>query len=879
MATNLKDIQAANDLKTTLAQSTENIKKNFDAILEALGDSLKTFEKNEMKTRREYNQLKMTTLKAELQKRGIEEKKIEDLEKLHLENRYREFNKHYEKTKKALKLNLTELEDIEKKQMRQRIAQNKEFYGKVDVSFKKFNEGMTKVAGNLDSMLGVKVFGALSKVGGFLSGTVKNVFKATMGGAQFLKNWREEGFGKAFQQTKLGQGAAAAGQALRTGKEFLSGKTADERRAEKDKESRASAAEDKVMKANKETTTAIQASASAEEKHRKKWWAWEVMKFMFLKTLDIGKALLGLGTAPWILKLTSFFPPIAAGLAIGGFINRGITSIADKISKHSDRMERMYVQDAEAQQENKTISREKWQTLGVDESTQAKLTREAKQRLAQDKRYLSLQADYIELEEKFNKDKGLTPEEDFRRIQLRDTLAKKLEQEKDKAFLKTIENDPAKKEIFKQAQQQYKLAMLTAQQVRRLDEEINRQEQIAAAATEMHDRKVGRWGTLGIGGLLEAVGLPQVSSFAGGASRGLMSLFTGRNQQQIDKEWAAKEAQKYVSPPIGDDVFNIDQKLQEKGIHTYDFNQEQKEKLKTSKEFLGGLLNRPTTNPEADRTLTIPYNVNTKQGKRGKSIILAPGVNFEGLQPNIKSRFTSMSDEYFDKTGHIVGVNSAMRTLADQINLFKKYPHKAAKPGRSPHQYGYAIDANSWNLNEMDSMGLLDKYGFERKARTKTGELETWHLSPKGMTKEVAPMIAKQPSGLSQIPTEYEAGDDVFTDAMYMKMGEKFAESFTYSFTKDKPGKMLSDLHRTTDMGNEKNSKEIIRLLLEINNGIRQPKKEEPKPTDTKSPPPSSPASSQEGGSAGFKTKSEIFPSDVLTSNMYAIMTQFSGGY
>ena len=67
-------------------------------------------------------------------------------------------------------------------------------------------------------------------------------------------------------------------------------------------------------------------------------------------------------------------------------------------------------------------------------------------------------------------------------------------------------------------------------------------------------------------------------------------------------------------------------------------------------------------------------------------------------------------------------MNSAFRDRAKQEELYKTNPYAAA-PGHSPHEKGKAIDIQSVNAGQLDSMGLLDKYGFNRPM-----SYEPWHL-------------------------------------------------------------------------------------------------------------------------------------------------------
>jgi D-alanyl-D-alanine carboxypeptidase len=111
---------------------------------------------------------------------------------------------------------------------------------------------------------------------------------------------------------------------------------------------------------------------------------------------------------------------------------------------------------------------------------------------------------------------------------------------------------------------------------------------------------------------------------------------------------------------------------------------------------------------------------------------LKPGVSLEGMNPEMLSNFRAMVQEYGEKTGKKITVNSGARSVAEQEALYKKDPTKAAKPGRSLHEFGLALDAQSSDLNALDEMGLMRKYGFTRPVGG-----ETWHMEPAGIQVDI----------------------------------------------------------------------------------------------------------------------------------------------
>lgn len=110
-------------------------------------------------------------------------------------------------------------------------------------------------------------------------------------------------------------------------------------------------------------------------------------------------------------------------------------------------------------------------------------------------------------------------------------------------------------------------------------------------------------------------------------------------------------------------------------------------------------------------------------------IKLAKNANINGLHPSIKRLFLGMAEEYGKLTGNSLQVNTAYRSFAEQDALYKSLgPGKAAKPGSSLHEFGLALDVNSEDLNKLDKLGLLRKYGFTRPLGS-----EPWHIEPAGI--------------------------------------------------------------------------------------------------------------------------------------------------
>lgn len=107
-------------------------------------------------------------------------------------------------------------------------------------------------------------------------------------------------------------------------------------------------------------------------------------------------------------------------------------------------------------------------------------------------------------------------------------------------------------------------------------------------------------------------------------------------------------------------------------------------------------------------------------------------ATLEGMHPSMVKYFLAMVEEYGDKTGKTVYVNSGYRDRNKQAILHAQNPRKAAAPGRSLHEFGLALDVDRIYLNEMEKMGLLRKYGFTRPVGG-----EPWHLEPAGIQADI----------------------------------------------------------------------------------------------------------------------------------------------
>lgn len=131
----------------------------------------------------------------------------------------------------------------------------------------------------------------------------------------------------------------------------------------------------------------------------------------------------------------------------------------------------------------------------------------------------------------------------------------------------------------------------------------------------------------------------------------------------------------------------------------------------------------------AAKTAVAPANDEIRDGQGADPYIkIQPNVSLDGLSPALLQNFKAMVQEYGETTGKSVIVTSGFRSYKQQEELYRKDPTTAAKPGRSLHEFGLALDVNSKDLDAMDKLGLMRKYGFTRPVAG-----EPWHTEPAGI--------------------------------------------------------------------------------------------------------------------------------------------------
>lgn len=125
-----------------------------------------------------------------------------------------------------------------------------------------------------------------------------------------------------------------------------------------------------------------------------------------------------------------------------------------------------------------------------------------------------------------------------------------------------------------------------------------------------------------------------------------------------------------------------------------------------------------------------------------KGVRIVKGVDVQNMNPKFMKLFYAMCGEYHQKTGKVVQVNSAYRSVSKQNELHNKNPKQATKGGSSMHNYGLAIDCNTVDIKGLISANVLEKYGFYQSLIKMPNEQH--HLEHRELTQAF-----KQKKGLS----------------------------------------------------------------------------------------------------------------------------------
>lgn len=148
-----------------------------------------------------------------------------------------------------------------------------------------------------------------------------------------------------------------------------------------------------------------------------------------------------------------------------------------------------------------------------------------------------------------------------------------------------------------------------------------------------------------------------------------------------------------------------------------------------------------------------------------------PGVDIAGMNQDFMTIFYGMVGDWVQQGGSKVRINSGYRDIAKQQRLYDAWLARGmtggavARPGRSRHQRGLALDIASVSANAMAKNGLLAKYKFIRPVRG-----EPWHLENilfgSGAATAKAVKEAKADKAVVDQPTQVKAAETTWLDRM-----------------------------------------------------------------------------------------------------------------
>jgi len=122
---------------------------NFKNKLEDLTAALKTFEKNELKLRKDFGTLKISQMKEELKERANIGKDILTAETTNLKDRLDIIKKYHKKIKENFEAHIEDLQTLESQYLKKRNQYNKEFFENTNTNFKKINKALEESTTNI----------------------------------------------------------------------------------------------------------------------------------------------------------------------------------------------------------------------------------------------------------------------------------------------------------------------------------------------------------------------------------------------------------------------------------------------------------------------------------------------------------------------------------------------------------------------------------------------------------------------------------------------------------------------------------------------------------------------------------------------------------
>jgi len=880
------------ELTGALDNITKNIKQLFKDVAgivkddgKSITDSIKKFESDQKKQREKNNQLRMTELQDLNKKiRGVEQ----DIRKARGGELETSLKLQQDYNKKIKQLELFE--------MGYKLQKNKEFYKEINKTFKEFSDRTTKVAGKLDSIFSTTFFGSIAKATNSIAGMKKNLLNFGLGTIKFLQTAtsKERGGGlkmalaqtkigrgvrdvkRSFRQTKIGIGKGI--KAIKSNMGGASGRMSTRAKATELQETQVGIF--KETNQNKKTTMGMFGEQNKFFKWFRNQWLlkmlWDAAKWAFLKgqaalggllnflkggrgaagekgvlrkTAQMGriglKKLFRTGAGKFLGGTKGGLPTklLKSGLGIAGAIGgikgliKGIHEFGEISKKYGKGLEggAMGVANVSKNLASGIIS---GFTFGLISTKSINKVIDSAGTLVN-----KITGVFEKPQKIVDMERALKAGLSKQAIQTGKSIESIMEKTGVKStssrVLKQIMED--KEKWNKLTKEEQELVSKRVEGAKRRQLQKDKTPQIYAA--EGFPKKTAQPKKLGdLFGKIDT--RTNVTVAESGEAEYLSVLKKGQYEQ--------------LRNIMGQNLMTLNPKSIGKGKKSEEEKRNQDEDIRQ----YGNVINKGTYKLK-DQTIDI-----------------------EKLP--FKNRLMAMLAERFKLTGKQTQINSGYRSIEDQMRVYREMPDRAAKPGRSPHgpPNPRAVDMDSTDVADLVELGLIKKYGFKYPtARTKSGATETWHVQAKeGAAFANAPkdFMMKGHAGEGAFVAKTKEFESVFK---YFEMGKQLAENVMsgklgMNFSKDIPGRALRDTSKGVDAGENKLAQQAVKLLSEIKAGLAKDKmgKEETGKKAEKSM-GSLPSASGQGGSAGYKPKSEVFPTDILMTNMYAMMTQFSGGY
>lgn len=180
-------------------------------------------------------------------------------------------------------------------------------------------------------------------------------------------------------------------------------------------------------------------------------------------------------------------------------------------------------------------------------------------------------------------------------------------------------------------------------------------------------------------------------------------------QKQIDKDIDhLQQRQKKLASHL----LKLDREYAEKGGKPE--NAMRKKDVTTLSEVAGEKVDLDRVLPKAKATR---YSSNDVAGMKIEDLVVFGGgltgtkEHFEKLDKAVQDDFIAMAYEYNKATGQKLRINSAFRSMQEQMAV-NSGGNPKAEPGTSMHEKGRALDLNSDQVRVLQRYGFLSRYGF-----------------------------------------------------------------------------------------------------------------------------------------------------------------------